>query len=389
MTGSSRGKAYETQSLHASALHRLPNGSHHDGRGLFFIVDGDKRRWRLRMTVKGKRVNRGLGTLADVTLSQARAKADTMRMAGLAGVDAGVRTSAPAKPAVPTFADVLAEVVNARVAAEKLKPCEVRRWQVEFARHASSLMVRPVDQITTGDIIRVMEAPDIPASARQRIRIRIPVVMVRAKMMGYRGDNPAVREELREASPAPRQAHRHHAAVPHSDVRKAVLAIRGPRLSPFVKLAIQFIILTAARSAEVRGATWDEIDMDACLWTIPGERMKGGAVHRVPLSGAAMSLLHEARARFGGKGLVFPGRTGEHLTSTLSRSLNKAGVTATVHGFRSSFRDWCAETGVPREIAESALAHAKPSAVIAAYERTDFLDKRQALMQTWADYVHT
>lgn len=370
------------QLLNAKALASLPDGEHHDGRGLYLIVNGSSRRWSQRLTLGGKRVKRGLGTLANVTLAQARKKSADMRTAAAQGEDAR-------KPTVkqPTFEAVMVETVEARKNAKSLKAGTVRQWHMEMGKHAAPLMPRPVDTITTAEIIAVLEAPGLPINAHRRIRQRINLVMARARAMGYRADNPAG-ENLDAASPAPVQrADSHYAALPYANVAQAFAGIRAGRAYRSTKLAILFAILTAARGGEARGAKWEEIDMDTATWTVPGARMKMGKEHRVPLSSGALAVLHEAREAFGDSGYIFPNKNGEALGGSFARAIQRMGIATTMHGFRSSFRDWLAETGVGREIAESALAHAKPSAVIGAYERTDFFDQRRAIMERWAGYV--
>ena len=157
--------------------------------------------------------------------------------------------------------------------------------------------------------------------------------------------------------------------------------IRPPRL------ALEFLVLTAARSGEVRGARWDEIDLDSATWTIPAVRMKAGKEHRVPLSTQAVEVLTRAREHGNGSSLVFPGPAGRAVTSTAySKLLHENGIGCVPHGFRSSFRDWCSETGQPREVAEHALAHVVKG-VEGAYQRSDLFKRRRALMAAWADYL--
>ena len=157
---------------------------------------------------------------------------------------------------------------------------------------------------------------------------------------------------------------------------------------PATKLAFELLVLTACRSGEVRGATWDEVDLDLATWTVPGTRTKSGREHRVPLSGRAVEILAEAHALNGGKGLIFPSMRGKALSdNTISKLLRENDINAVPHGFRTSFRVWAAEcTDVPREIAEHALGHIEGSASELAYRRTDYLRQRSTLMQQWADY---
>ena len=163
--------------------------------------------------------------------------------------------------------------------------------------------------------------------------------------------------------------------------------VRAADVRPAVKLALEFAVLTAARSGEARGAVWNEIDLDAAVWTVPPTRIKGGVEHRVPLSGRALEILGEALPLSDGAGLVFPSvRGGKIAAQAFSTLLRDSGVDATAHGFRSSFRDWCGETGKPRELAETALAHVL-GGVEGAYFRSDLFDRRRALMQAWADYA--
>ena len=179
-------------------------------------------------------------------------------------------------------------------------------------------------------------------------------------------------------------------ALSHSEVAAAIEAVRTSAASVATRLAFEFMVLTACRSGEVRLAGWDEIDLEASEWTIPGERMKAQRPHRVPLSGRAMEILGEARTLGGGGGLVFPSAEGRPLSgSTLSTLLRGLRIAAVPHGFRSSFRDWCGEcSSAPREVAEAALAHVVHDKVEAAYARSDLFERRRVLMHDWAEYIH-
>ena len=207
---------------------------------------------------------------------------------------------------------------------------------------------------------------------------------------GYVSENVAG-EGIDGALPAMPNVKEHFRALPYREVAAALTTVEKSRASKAVKLCLRFLILTAARSGEVRGATWDEIDLDAREWRIPGKRMKGGREHRVPLSEAARDVLARARGLEDGSGLVFPSptRPGRPLSKmALTKVLRDQGLAdrATVHGFRSAFRDWCAETGKPREIAEAALAHTV-GGVEGAYFRSDLYARRRTLMDQWAAFL--
>ena len=246
---------------------------------------------------------------------------------------------------------------------------------------------RRVDQIKTADVLAVLQPHwHEKFTTMKRVRQRIGAVMKWSIAQGYRGDDPAG-PELTAALPKNGRRKEHLKALPHGEVGAALASIRATGACPALKFAVEFAVLTAARSGEVRGATWNEINLDAATWSVPAERIKAGVEHRVPLSGRALEILGEARDLSGGAGLVFPSMRGGKIAGQAFMSLlQDAGVDATAHGFRSSFRDWCGETGKPRELAEAALAHTLPT-VEAAYARSNLFERRRALMQSWADYL--
>ena len=207
---------------------------------------------------------------------------------------------------------------------------------------------------------------------------------------GFRSDNPAG-DAISMALPMKNgSAKAHLAALPWKEVPQFLERLHAAKARPLVKSAIEFAILTATRSGEVRLATWAEIDADSRVWTIPAERMKAAREHRVPLSARALAILDEVRGFDDGSGLIFPSsRRGRPMNaSRLWKPLQAVGIDTTLHGFRSSFRDWCGEaTNTPREVAEAALAHVVSNAAEAAYARSDLFEKRRALMDRWAAFI--
>ena len=228
-----------------------------------------------------------------------------------------------------------------------------------------------------------------PETAR-RVRQRIGAVMRWAIAQGFRADNPAG-DAIAAALPSNSGRRQHHRALPHVEVARSIATIRASAAHPTTVLAFEFLVLTACRSGEVRGARWDEVDLASATWTIPSFRMKSAREHRVPLPPRASEVLAEARRFRDRSGLVFPSATGLQLSdATLSKLLRENGIPAVPHGYRSSFRDWAAElTDVPREICELALAHVNKDRVEAAYRRSDLFDRRRDLMEQWAEYLES
>ena len=243
----------------------------------------------------------------------------------------------------------------------------------------------PVSAVTTADVLAILtpiwHEKSQPA---QRVRQRIGAVMKWAVAMGYRPDNPAGDALGRQQTVV-----QHMRALPHGAVADALATVRASQAAVTIKRAFEFLVLTAARSGEVRLATWDEMDLDAGVWAIPAARMKAKRDHRVPLSGRALAILHDVPRLSDGTGLVFRSRRGKPLsTVTLPRLTKELGIAAVPHGFRSSFRDWAAErTNTPREVVEAALAHTVQNPTEAAYARSDLFERRRRLMDEWAAYL--
>ena len=360
-----------------------------DGHGLFlFVTPGGAKCWKQRITVNGRRQELGLGPYPVVTLREAREAALANRRMVRAGLNPKVERRCV--HGIPTFAELARADFehrkdgwrNAKHAAQWIGTLE------EFA--FPRLGDRPVDDITTDDVFRVL-APiwhDKPTTAK-RLRQRISAVLAVAVAKGYRADNPAdtVKAMLAKHQSVETKGHR---SLTYGDVAGALAKVRASQAWTGTRHALEFLVLTAARAGEVRFATWGEVDIEAATWTVPAERMKAGREHRVPLSPRALDILAEARALGTGRtDLIFPSRTGKPLGErSMLQVLDRLGIDATAHGFRSSFRVWAAErTNIPRELCEAALAHTIKDKAEAAYQRSDLFDRRRDLMERWAAYL--
>jgi len=360
------------------------------------VAKSGARSWILRITVSGKRRDLGLGSLTDVPLAMARERARETRDLVFQGRDPVLERKARHAAMIAERASRLTfdEAARRYLAAKTTEFRNVKhgkQWEATLTAYASPVIgALPVADVALPHIVSILEPLwQNKTETATRLRGRIEKVLSWATVSGYRtGDNPARwRGNLDAVLPQPRKIAKvqHHRAVPVDDVPAFLTGLRAR--DGMAAKALEFLLLTAARSGEVRGATWDEIDLKAATWTIPGERMKGGREHRVPLSGAAVALL-KALPRFEGNPLVFPAARGGMLSdATMGAVLKRMKVAAVPHGFRSSFRDWAAErTAYPREVAESALAHVNGNRVEAAYLRTDMLDQRRRLMRDWASF---
>ncbi|MCW2317640.1 integrase [Rhodoblastus acidophilus] len=368
-------------------------GRHSDGGGLYLSVSktGGKS-WVFFYKLNGRQREMGFGAVHAVTLAKARELAVAARGDLAAKIDPlDKRRQEREKPATKTFGEVAAEYVTAHQ-HEWRNEKHVHQWTSALQMHAAPLWKVPIDAIDTDDVVATL-APlwsRVPETAR-RVRGRIEAILDAAKVRKLRtGDNPARwRGHLDKLLAAPTKLVRgHHAAIPYD--RMPAFWLQLAPLTNMSYCALRFLILTAARSGEVRGATWDEIDFENAVWTVPAERMKAGRPHRVPLSRAAVALLEKMR-ELKTSDLIFPGHRGNKMSDmTMSAAMKRICDDATPHGFRSTFRDWAGdETHFPREVAEAALAHVVGNKVEAAYRRSDALEKRRALMEQWAVYVTT
>lgn len=362
-------------------------GWHADGDGLYLRVTDTGRRWVFVFHRHGKRRELGLGAYPGVSLKTARELAGNARKEvrqGLNPIEERRRRNAQGV----TFGDVADEVLKAKLSGFRNDKHRAQ-WERSIKVEMAKLRPLPVSSITTEDVLSVLKEPwsDTPESA-SRLRGRIEAVLDAAKAKGIRsGENPAAwKGNLAHLLPKRVKLQRgHHKAVPYKKLPELWAALEA-REGVAAK-ALQFTILTAARTSEVTGATWSEFDLEGKLWTVPADRMKAGLKHEVPLSDAALAILEQVRP-LGGE-YVFPGGRQPALSSGgMHAVLKRMKLDATVHGFRSSFRDWAGdETEFPREVAEAALAHKVANPVEAAYRRSRALEKRRSLMEAWAGFL--
>lgn len=313
--------------------------------------------WQQRILINGRQTNICLGKYPAVPLADARTNAlDNVRLVRRGG-DPRQRARA-----VPTVMD----------AVEKVIARDAPTWR------------NPERTAVLGTLWN--DRRDTASKLRQRLSAVFKLVVAE----GRRDDNPV--DAAYAALPSRRgdaQRKRHHAALPHGKVAATLAAVEASAAWTGAKLALRFLVLTAARSAEVRGAHWEEIDLGRAVWTVPAERMKAGVEHRVPLSTGALDVLRDAAASGGNGPLLFPTVRGKRMyDNALSKLLRDERVAGVPHGFRSSFRDWAAElTDFPRAVVEAALAHRIADRVEAAYFRSDLFDRRRDLMQAWSNYL--
>lgn len=363
-------------------------GRYADGDGLFLDVTGKASgRWILRIQSNGRRREIGLGSLKNVSLADARDAAFVTRKKIAQGIDP-VAERKQERQAVPTFRKA-AELVHEEHEKAWKNGKHQNQWIATLKTYAFPKMGDLLVSDIEGPLIRDVLAPiwlAKPETAR-RVRQRIGTVLDWSYARGFRATEAPMRS-LSKGLPRQPKKDNHFAALPYASV-PGFLEKLGERES-VGRVALEALILTAARSGEIRSATWQELDLDAALWSIPASRMKMGRAHIVPLSAEAVAVFERAkRFKAGASDLVFPGQNVKKPLSdmTLLKILRDMELAVTVHGFRSAFRDWVAEqTDYSGEIAEAALAHTVSNKVEAAYRRTDFLDKRRLLMRDWGAF---
>jgi integrase len=373
--------------LNARKVETAKPGKYGDGANLYLVVSKTgARKWVLRFTWRGKPKEMGLGSATNVSLADARDRAATARRKiaqGINPIEARKRDSG-----IPTFGEVADDVrqsLSEGFRNEKHKA----QWKSTLENYAAPLRAKPVDTIGTDDVLAVLKPIWIAkAETASRVRGRIEKVLDAAKAKGFRdGENPARwRGHLDHLLPRrSKLARGHHAAMPYEAVAGFIEKLRKREAT--AALALELCILTAARSGEILGMQWSEVDLDKEVWTVPANRMKAGREHRVPLSPPAVAILRQLKGLEAGE-FVFPGQARNKPLSSMAMMLRRMNIQdATVHGFRSSFRDWAGNvSNFPREVVETALAHVIGDRAEQAYRRGDALEKRRQLMDAWAAY---
>lgn len=362
-------------------------GRYGDGDGLFLIVGASgSRSWMVRVQKNGKRRDIGLGSASKVPLALARERSARVRSQVEAGIDpvAERRKSA----GVPTFREAAA-LVHAETQKGWRNGKHNKQWLSSLETHCfpaiGDVSVADLDGPAVRDVLAAIWLTK--SETARRVRQRIIAIADWSVAKGYR-ETPLAMAAIDKSLPRQKRGAKHHTAMPYTDVPAFLAGLRAR--ASLGRLALEFLILTAARSGEVRGATWSEIDLDTALWTIPGERMKAGREHVVPLSEGALAVLEKMKAWRTRPAepteLVFPGsKRGKPISDmTLTKVLRDMGLNSVPHGFRSSFKDWASETtDFPNELSEAALAHVIPNKAEAAYRRGNMLEKRRVMMSAW------
>jgi integrase len=367
-------------------------GRYSDGDRLFLAISEHSKRWVFLYSFHGKRREMGLGAVSKISLAGARNKAAECRALLARGIDPlDAKKAASGTSGAHTFGQCADDFIRSKRSFWRSN-IHAGQWVTTIRDYCAPIMDIPVDKIDTALVLSVLKPiwSRIPETA-SRLRGRIENILDAARARGLIPDdkaNPARWRGHLEHLLSRRQklTRKHFSAMPYAEIPNFIARLRSHESMP--ALALEFLILTAARSGEVRGARWDEIDFGSKIWTIPGERMKAGIPHRVPLCTRAVAILeHLSSART--SPFVFPGRRYRKPVSNtgLLELLAALNAGPTVHGFRSAFRDWCGDqTSFPRELAEAALAHRTSDAVELAYRRSDALERRRSLMTAWEQF---
>ena len=365
-------------------------GLYGDGNTLFLrVAPGGSKQWVQRLTIHGKRRDIGLGGCDWVTLAEAREVAWENRRIARHGGDPRNENRQDRAPVFRLAAQKTWEMLRPRWRSEKVATSWMQQLELHAMKRIGDI---PVNRIERADVLAVLTPiwGEKPETAR-RVRRYIRTTLQWCQAHGYVKSNVAG-EAISGALPRMASIRNHFQALPYSEVSEALALIESSTSTLATRLALRFLIFTAARSGEVRGAVWSEINLEQRLWRIPGKRMKAGVEHRVPLSRPALAIIARAgQSRKEPDELVFPSpvNPGRPLSdATFIKLLRTTGLAdrTTVHGLRSSFRDWCADTGQARELAEAALAHTV-GGIEGAYFRSDLFERRRKLMDAWARFL--
>ena len=360
----------------------------YDGNGLILrIMPSGSKQGIWQGTVCGKRKVYGLGGYPSVTLRQARDEAYEYKKIARSGGDPRPERR---QKNILTFEEAAERVITLHAPTWK-SPQQARIWRQSLRDYTFPHIGKmPVDAVSGEDLMNCFIPHwETKKETMTRTLQRVSVILKWAIAQNFRSDNPA--EAIKAVLPRTNGKPENHPAVPYAEVGAAIETIKQTGAYIGTKLALEFLVLTATRSGDVRGATWKEIDLEKRVWIIPGERMKVGKEHRVPLSERAVEILREARNL--GSDLVFPSVRGKAVSNgTMLKLMRENGIkddkgkNAVPHGFRTSFRNWCAEQSVPREVAEACLAHTVKG-VEGAYFRSDLFDLRRDVMERWAGFI--
>jgi integrase len=359
-----------------------------DGGGLYLLVaPSGSKSWMLRTVVMGTRRDIGLGGVDLVPLAEAREEARRLRKIAR---DDGDPLAERRRRMVPSFEDAAKQVHAAHAASFKNEKHR-KQWLSSLGEVFKAFGAKRVDAVTSADILAALNPNWLkrPETSR-RVLQRVRVVLDWCKAQGFcSSDNPT--QGITKVLPKHRAAKAHHPALPYQQLPAFLHALKSVDAGEVVKIAFEFTILCASRTAETLNATWAEIDLEAKSWTIPGNRMKAGIEHRVPLSPRCIKILERAKVLSDGGAYVFPGRNTKKPLSNMVflmalRRMGRRDVT--VHGFRSTFKDWTSErSNAPNAVSESALAHRLRDKTEAAYSRTDLFERRRALMDAWSRFA--
>ena len=381
--------------MSAAKVARMSAGTYEDGGGLRLVVSAEgSKAWVLRTTIGGRRRNMGLGGYPEVSLQEARQRAETHRRQVRAGVDP-IEERRRERQRNVTFKQAFEDYFETKKKTLK-NGKHVGQWTSTMETYVfPRLGASAIDEVTAADIIAVLRPiwHDKKETA-QRVLQRLNMVFAAAKVLNQRRDNPCdgvgnyLGDQMKRV--------RHFRSLPHAEVNGFLRDLARSKLWPVTKLAFEFLILTATRSGETRGALWSEVDLAQRMWTIPPERLKTGRKrtepHVVPLSVRCCEILAEVKRLEPDSDLVFPSGDGEAYSDMVfMKVLRDLGYAerATAHGFRASFKTWCAEHDrIEDEVSEVALAHSDGNKVRSAYQRGRFFKLRVGLMQRWSEYVH-